>query len=142
MTSFRIKAMKASLVSIIKPVLLHAFNYLKPDVFSRNSFDNNFDDCGIPEGTFQTSDQARSVLMKSENLCKRVNYLAGKLGSNQISQDSYESLSSRVNLHIPKISVNDTPLSPLSMGELDTDRLNKIYDEEDLIIEFEIILKI
>ena len=82
-------------------------------------------------------------MQKSENLCKRVNSLAGKLNSNQISHDSCESISSRVNLHIPRVSLTNTPLSPLSMGELDTDRIsNRINEEEIQVAEFELIIKI
>ena len=143
MTSFRIQVMYGSLSMIYKKLLQYSFNSLKGTNDLGDSFELFSYDSPIRGEGFQTSVQARSVLLKSENLCKRVNLLAGKLNSNQISQDELESLSSRVNLHIPRGSLTDTPLSPLSMGELDTDRIsNKINEEEEQIAEFELLINV
>lgn len=132
--------MKNSLEILLARKLQSAFNQLK---YPEYSVDFRENESPNKEGTFQTSAQARSVLMKSENLCRRVNSLADKINSQYVSQDSCESASSRINLKIPKISANDTPLSPLSMGELDTDRLTSRMEEiEQDLANYNLLLKI
>jgi hypothetical protein len=133
-----------SLLIPLNKLMQYAFDSLGPTNQYYKSSDENSMDSPVREGTFQTSNQARSVLLKSENLCKRVTSLVSKLSSNQISQDSYESISSsRVNLHIPKISLNNTPLSPISMGGLDTDRITSTMDcEQQEINDYECLLAV
>lgn len=139
LTSFRIQAMTKTISECLNQILSFAFTALKFHLTS-NEF-RNFSE--IPSGTFQTSAQARSVLMKSENLCRRVSSLVDRLGSQYGSQESCESVSSRINLHIPRTSLTDTPLSPLSMGELDTDRIsNRIEEVEQDIATYDLVLKI
>ena len=143
MTSFRIQVLHGSISKLYQKLLQESFDCLKGQYYEANSFELRSYDSPVHEEGFRTSEQARSVLLKSESLYKRVNFLAGRLSSNQISQDSCESLSARLNLHIPRTSLSNTPLSPLSMGELDTDRIsNRINEEEEQIENFEILIKV
>lgn len=140
MTSFRIQVMQKTLSNILEKNLQFAFSSLK---FSIPSVQMPELENSIPGDTFQTSTQARNVLLKSENLCRRVSLLVDRLGSQMGSQDSYESVSSRLNLHIPRGSLINTPMSPLSMGELDTDRIsNKVEEVESQLQKYDLILTI
>ena len=140
MTSFRISSFLNTFSNFLLKNLQFAFSGLK---FNRASFQIPDHERSVPGDTFQTSTQARNILLKSENLCRRVSSLVDQLGSQIGSKDSCESGSSRLNLHIPRGSLINTPLSPLSMGELDTDRIsNKLEEVEIQIEQYNLVLTV
>lgn len=105
-----------------------------PDIISVKSRKRGFQKENIPDTAGKdphnyaqnTSVQANSVLFKSEELCRRVSSMMERISHSRSLSIETPSLvsTSRLNLHIPDV-ILESPLSPLtslSMGELDSDR--------------------
>lgn len=76
---------------------------------------------------------SRDITVKSEEISQRISSLMERIQSKEFSPQHFSSMetptsqkSLKLNLYIPRTTLQDSPLSSLSLGGLDTDRASKI----------------